>query len=64
MKKLDVNDTVRLSGDSQLWRVVNTINGNKVDIQRLNDYDPQIVTVTLNDTQVVKRFHSPNSLHE
>ncbi len=62
MQKLDINDTVRLSEDSQLWRVVNTINGNKADIQRLNDYDLQIVTVTLDDTQVVRRFHSPNSL--
>ena len=62
MQKLDINDTVRLSKDSQLWRVVNTINGNKADIQRLNDYDLQIVTVTLDDTQVVRRFHSPNSL--
>ena len=62
MRKLDINDTVRLPGDSQLWRVVNTINGNKVDIQRLNGYDPQIITVTLNDTQVVKRSLSPNSL--
>ncbi len=62
MKRLDINDTVRLLEDSQLWRVVNTINGSKADIQRLNDYDLQIVTVTLGDTQVVKRFQSPDSL--
>jgi hypothetical protein len=58
---LNANDTVQLSGDPQLWRVVNTINGNKADIQRLNDYNLQIITVTLHNIQVVRRFGSPKS---
>jgi hypothetical protein len=62
MKTFDINDTVRLSGLPQLWRVVNTINGRKADIQRLHDYDPQIVTITVDSIQVVSRFGSPNSL--
>ncbi|MGB8463335.1 MAG: hypothetical protein WCE49_00175 [Terrimicrobiaceae bacterium] len=60
--KLDINDTVRLPGYPQLWKVVNTINGSKTDIQRLDDDNPQIVTVTLEDVEVVQRFGSPSSL--
>jgi hypothetical protein len=59
--RLHTNDTVRLSGYPQLWRAVNTINGSKADIQRMNDYNPQIVTVPLDDIQIVRRFGSPNS---
>ena len=43
-------------------KVVNTINGSKADIQRLHDDNPHIVTVTLEDLQVVRLFGSPNSL--
>ena len=60
--KLDINDTVRLPGYPQLWKVVNTIDGSKADIQRLDDDNPQIVTVTLEDVEVVQRFGSPCSL--
>jgi hypothetical protein len=60
--RLNINDTVRLPGYPQLWRVVNTINGSKADIQRLDDDNPHIVTVTLEDLEVVRRFGSPNSL--
>ena len=59
--RLQTNDTVRLSGYPQLWKAVNTINGSKADIQRMNDYNPQIVTVTLDDIQIVRRFGSPNN---
>lgn len=57
----ETNDTVRLSGSAQLWKVIATINGTKVDIQRLNDYNPEIITVTLDSIQVVGRFRSPDS---
>jgi hypothetical protein len=57
---LHTNDTVRLPEHPELWKVVNNVNGSKADIQRLNDYNPQIVTVTLNSIQVVRRFGSPN----
>jgi hypothetical protein len=60
--RLHINDTVRLPGYPQLWKVVNTINGSKADIQRLHDDNPSIVTVTLEDLQVVRLFGSPNSL--
>ena len=60
--KLDINDTVRLPGYPQLWKVVNTIDGSKADIQRLDDDNPQIVTVTLEDVEVVQRFGIPSSL--
>jgi hypothetical protein len=62
MKTVEINDTVRRSGLPQLWRVVNTINGSKADIQRLHDDDPQIVTITVDNIQIVRRFGSPNSL--
>ena len=58
---LHTNDTVRLTGYPQLWRAVNTINGNKADIQRMNDYNPHIVTVALDQIHIVRRFGSPNS---
>ena len=61
-RRLDTNDTVRLSGNPQLWRVVNTINGNKADIQRLDDYNLLIITVRLDDVQVVRHFASPEEL--
>jgi hypothetical protein len=61
-RRLDTNDTVRLSGNPQLWRVVNTINGNKADIQRLDDYNLRIITVRLDDVQVVRHFASPEEL--
>ena len=61
-KRLDINDTVRLPGYPQLWRVVNTINGSKADIQRLDDDNPQIVTVIVTDVEVVRHFGSPTSL--
>ena len=57
----DTNDTVRLSGSPQLWKVIATINGSKADIQRLNDYNLEIITVTLDSIQVVRRFGSPDS---
>lgn len=57
----ETNDTVRLAGSAQLWKVIATINGTKVDIQRLNDYNPEIITVTLDSVQVVGRFRSPDS---
>ncbi len=57
----ETNDTVRLSGSTQLWKVIATINGSKVDIQRLNDYNLEIVTVTLDSIQVMGRFRSPDS---
>ena len=60
--RLNINDTVRLSGYPQLWRVLTTINGSKADIQRLDDANRRIVTVTLEDLEVVRRFGSPNSL--
>ena len=60
--RLDINDTVRPPGSPQLWRVVNTINGSKADIQRLDDDNPQIVTVTVEDVEVVRHFGSPTSL--
>ncbi len=60
-RRLDTNDTVRLSGTPQLWRVVNTINGNKADIQRLDDYNLRIITVRLDDVQVVDILQAPNS---
>ena len=59
---LGTNDMVRLFGDSQLWRVINTINGSKADIQRVNDCNPQIVTVNLDNIHLVRRFGSPNRL--
>jgi hypothetical protein len=59
---LNANDTVQLSGDPQLWRVVNTINGNKADIQRLNDYNLQIITVTLHNIQVVRLLGARRAL--
>jgi hypothetical protein len=58
--RLNPNDMVRLSGSPQLWRVVNDVNGAQADIQRLSDYDLQIVTVTLSSIQIVRRFGSPN----
>jgi hypothetical protein len=54
------NDTVRLSGYPELWKVVNNVKGSKADVQRLNDYNLQIVTVTLKSIQVVRRLGSPN----
>jgi hypothetical protein len=60
--RLNINDTVRLPGYAQLWRVVNTINGSKADIQRLDDDNPQIVTVIVGDVEVVRHFGSPTSL--
>jgi hypothetical protein len=57
----ETNDTVRLLGSTQLWKVIATINGSKVDIQRLNDYNLEIITVTLDSIQVVGRFRSPDS---
>jgi hypothetical protein len=60
--RLNANDTVRHSGDPLLWRVLYTINGNKADIQRLNDYNLEIITVRLHNIQVVRRFGSPMSL--
>ena len=57
----DTNDTVRLLGSPQLWKVITMINGSKVDIQRLNDYNLQILTVTLDSIQVVRAFGSPDS---
>jgi uncharacterized transporter YbjL len=57
----DTNDTVRLSGSTQLWKVIATINGSKVDIQRLNDHNLEILTVTVDSIQVVGRFRSPDS---
>ena len=53
------NDTVRLSGSSELWKVIASINGAKVDIQRMNDYNLEIVTVPLDSIQVVGHFGSP-----
>ena len=56
------NDTVQLSGSSKLWRVVASINGTKVDIQRMNDYNLAIITVPLDCIQVVGRFGSPDTV--
>ena len=58
---LHYNDTVRFPGRPEIWRVVNTINGSKADIQRVNDYNPHIITVTRNSLQVVWQCASPNS---
>jgi hypothetical protein len=57
----ETNDTVQLSGSTQLWKVIATINGSKADIQRLNDDNLAIITVTLDSIQVVGRFRSPDS---
>jgi hypothetical protein len=56
------NDTVRLSGSSELWRVIASINGTKVDIQRMNDYNLKIITVPLDSVQVVGHFGSPDTV--
>jgi hypothetical protein len=56
------NDTVRLSGSSELWKVIASINGTKVDIRRMNDYSLEIITVPLDSIQVVGHFGSPDSV--
>ena len=56
------NDTVRLSGSSELWRVIASINGTKVDVQRMNDYNLKIITVPLDSVQVVGHFGSPDTV--
>jgi hypothetical protein len=56
------NDTVRLSGSSKLWRVIASINGTKVDVQRMNDYNLEIVTVPLDSIHVVGHFGSPDTV--
>jgi hypothetical protein len=56
------NDTVRLSGSSELWKVIASINGTKVDIQRMSDYNLEIITVPLDSIQVVGRFGRPDTV--
>ena len=56
------NDTVRLSGSSELWRVIASINGTKVDVQRMNDYNLKIIKVPLDSVQVVGHFGSPDTV--
>jgi hypothetical protein len=56
------NDTVRLSGSSELWKVIASINGTKVDIQRMTDYNLEIITVPLDSIQVVGHFGSPDTV--
>jgi hypothetical protein len=55
------NDTVRLSGSPQLWKVIATINGTKVDLQRMDDYNLEIITVPLESIRVVGHFGSPDT---
>jgi hypothetical protein len=55
------NDTVRLSGSTELWKVIASINGSKVDIQRMNDYNLEIITVPLDSIRVVEHFGSPRT---
>jgi hypothetical protein len=59
---LATNDTVRLSGSSELWKVIASINGTKVDIQRMTDCNLEIITVPLGSIQVVGRFGSPDTV--
>ena len=56
------NDTVRLSGSSELWKVIASINGTKVDIQRMTDYNLEIITVPLDSIQVVGHFGRPDTV--
>jgi hypothetical protein len=56
------NDTVRLSGSSELWKVIASINGTKVDIQRMTDYNLEIITVPLDSIQVVEHFGRPDTV--
>ena len=37
------NDTVQLSGSPELWKVVASINGTKVDIQQMTDCNLEII---------------------
>jgi hypothetical protein len=59
---LATNDTVRLSGSPELWKVIASINGTKVDIQRMTDCNLEITTVPLGSIQVVGRFGSPDTV--
>jgi hypothetical protein len=56
-----INDTVRLSGSPQLWKVIATINGSKVDIQRMKNDNLEIITVPIDSLQVVGRFGNPDT---
>jgi hypothetical protein len=56
------NDTVRLSGSPQLWKVIATINGSKVDIQRMKNDNLEIITVPIDSLQVVGRFGNPDTV--
>jgi hypothetical protein len=56
------NDTVRLSGSSELWKVIASINGTKVDIQRITDCNLEIITFPLGSIRVVGRFGSPDTV--
>jgi hypothetical protein len=56
------NDTVRLSGSSELWKVIAAINGTKVDIQRMTDNNLEIITVPLDSVKVVGHFGRPDTV--
>ena len=56
------NDTVRLSGSPELWKVIALINGTKVDIQRMTNCNLEIITVPLDSIRVVGSFGSPGTV--
>ena len=58
----EANDTVRLSGSPELWKVIASINGTKIDIQRMTDCNLEIITVPLDSIQVIGRFGSPDTV--